>query len=462
MSFFGMCVIDNRGAILNADRFVTEALDMNCEAIIGRNVTAFFPDYSLNDLYAQNERCNIQILRSRRMMAFTFFDMPHKRVCFKILFLYMETLYNLFRRLNDGVDETARLFSRALAAREEANRIGGPFAKNGVVATDSDEMKALFSLMEKTAPTDAVLLLTGETGVGKSMFARIIHSISRRKDGPFVEVNCGAIHGNLIESELFDYEKGAFTGADVRGRIGRIEAADGGTLFLDEITEIPIELQQKLLQTIQEKRISRLGSNRYIDVDFRLISATNREIEKLVEQHRFRRDLYYRINVIPIHIPPLRARKNDIVELVLFFTRGNNEKYSTIKSFSKDALQTLCHYDWPGNVRELENFVERMILTSRDTVIERDELPLALLEHDMRAERDGASLRQMMEDYEKKIILDAYSKYKTSVRVARKLSISQTSAAQKIRKYRAGARADAGDGSGYIRYAAGTRSGSYD
>jgi transcriptional regulator with PAS, ATPase and Fis domain len=272
------------------------------------------------------------------------------------------------------------------------------------------------------------------------MFARIIHNMSERKDGPFIEVNCGTIHRNLIESELFGYEKGAFTGADARGRAGMIELADGGTLFLDEIAEIPIELQQKLLQAIQEKKVARVGGNRLCDVDFRLISATNRDLEKLVEQNLFRKDLYYRINVIPMYIPPLRSRESDIVALTLHFARVDNMKYSTIKSFSKEAMQALCHYDWPGNVRELENFVERMILTSKGAVIERDELPIALLEHDLRTEREGGSLRRMMEAYEREIILDAYSKYKTSVHVSRMLSISQTSASQKIRKYRGDAR----------------------
>jgi transcriptional regulator with PAS, ATPase and Fis domain len=298
-------------------------------------------------------------------------------------------------------------------------------------------MRNLFNLIERTAPTDAVLLLRGETGVGKSMFARIIHDISERRNGPFIEVNCGTIHNNLIESELFGYEKGAFTGADTRGRAGMIELATGGTLFLDEIAEIPIDLQQKLLQAIQEKKVSRVGSNRYAGVDFRLISATNRDLEKLVEQHRFRQDLYYRINVIPMNIPPLRSRESDIIELTLHFTRLNNKKYDTIKSFSKEAMQALCHYNWPGNVRELENFVERMVLTSDGAVIERTELPIALPEHDTRVEREASSLRQIMEAYEKKIILDAYSKHKTSVYVSKALSISQTSAAQKIRKYRA-------------------------
>jgi transcriptional regulator with PAS, ATPase and Fis domain len=330
------------------------------------------------------------------------------------------------------------LFSQSLFTQDKPEWVGEHFEKSGVIATNSDEMSALFNLIKRTAPTDAALSLIGETGVGKSMFARIIHSISERKNGPLIEVNCGTIHSNLIESELFGYEKGAFTGADTKGRAGMIEMANEGTLFLDEIAEIPLGLQQKLLQAIQEKKVSRVGSNQSFSVDFRLISATNRNLEKLVEQNRFRKDLYYRITVIPVYIPPLRSRENDIIQLVLHFTRVNNEKYGTIKSFSKDAIQTLCHYYWPGNVRELENFVERMVLTSNGAVIERAELPIALLEHEARTESKGSSLRQIMEAYEKKIILDAYSKYKTSVNVSKALSISQTSASQKIRKYRAG------------------------
>jgi transcriptional regulator with PAS, ATPase and Fis domain len=372
------------------------------------------------------------------MIALTTFDTLEGKVYFKIILMHTGSLHQLFQWIEDNkfTDEAMRLFTPELCASSKTQLMNERFAENGVVVTDSNEMKELFDLMGRTAPTTAVLMLRGETGVGKSMFARIIHSMSRRKDGPFIEVDCGTIHDNLIESELFGYEKGAFTGADTKGRAGMIELANGGTLFLDEITEIPFKLQQKLLQAIQEKKVSRVGSNRFFDVDFRLISATNRDLELLVEQNRFRKDLYYRINVIPMHIPPLRSRESDIIALTLYFTRMNNEKYSTIKSFSKEAMQALCHYDWPGNVRELENFVERMILTSTGAVIEKDELPIALLEHEMRIVKANGSLRRMMEAYERKIILDAYSKYQTSVNVSKVLSISQTSAAQKIRKYK--------------------------
>jgi transcriptional regulator with PAS, ATPase and Fis domain len=436
--FYGACTIDNYGTIMEVDRFVAEALDAKADAIIGRDIISFFPDYSLDELYLRNEQYSIRLLQSRGMIALTTFDILDGKVYFKIVLMHMDSLHQLFQQIDDSkfADEAVRLLTPELLTPSGMQLMSEHFAANGVVITDSKEMKELFGLMERTAPTSAVLMLRGETGVGKSMFARMIHNMSKRKDGPFIEVDCGTINDNLIESELFGYEKGAFTGADTKGHAGMIELADGGTLFLDEITEIPFKLQQKLLQAIQEKKVCRVGSNRFSDVDFRLISATNRDIEMLVEQNRFRKDLYYRINVIPMHIPPLRSRESDIIALTMYFMRMNNEKYSTIKSFSKEAMQALCRYDWPGNVRELENFVERMILTSTGAVIEKDELPIALLEHDMRTVKEDGSLRCMMEAYERKIILDAYSKYQTSVSVSKALSISQTSAAQKIRKYR--------------------------
>ena len=205
----------------------------------------------------------------------------------------------------------------------------------------SKSMENISELISQIADTNASVLITGETGVGKSMIAKLIHESSNRADGPFVEINCGTIPENLIESELFGYEKGSFTGANSKGKIGKIELAKGGTLFLDEIGEIPLNLQIKFLQVIQEKLITRVGGLNKIDVDFRLITATNRDLKDDIRNGLFREDLFYRLNVIPIHIPPLRERREDIIPLVMHFLERFNSQYRRNIQISAEALKTI-------------------------------------------------------------------------------------------------------------------------
>ena len=221
------------------------------------------------------------------------------------------------------------------------------------------------SVAENVAALDSTVLLYGESGSGKEVLAHYIYDHSDRSEKPLITVNCAAFPENLIEAELFGYEKGSFTGAS---KMGLVEAADEGTLFLDEINSLPINVQGKLLRTLEEKSIQRIGSTKTKKVDFRLIAATNRNLQKLVEQGKFREDLYYRIQVIPLTIPPVRNRKEDIIPLCLHFLHYFGQKYNLQKEFSDSVLETLQHYSWPGNVRELRNFVERMVvMTPRAT-----------------------------------------------------------------------------------------------
>lgn len=435
--YHGEFCTDNSGIIIDINEYCQHifAIARKSDAV-GRNIVHFIPDYSLDEFYIENHRYNIQHLHSKGLFAFSSYMVQNKKVRVRILIFKTELLNRFFHKIADGniTTEVAYFLYHAFSDHEHSREALDRIQSTGVVGS-SKELQALFDLIEKVADTDANLLLTGETGVGKSMFAKIIHEASNRKNDTFVEINCANIHDNLIESELFGYEEGAFTGANVGGKVGKIEMANNGTLFLDEITEMPLEMQQKFLEAIQHKRIARIGGTKYIDLDFRLITATNRDLEERVQQGKFREDLYYRINVIPMNIPPLRHRESDIISLVLHFTRQNNGKYNLSKSFSKEVMQLFCRYAWPGNVRELENLVERMILTSAGDVIERKELPLYLQQLDRLSEKKNTSLKESLEFYEKNIILEAYSKYKTSVLVGEKLGISQTSAARKIRKY---------------------------
>ncbi|MBR1690793.1 MAG: sigma 54-interacting transcriptional regulator [Oscillibacter sp.] len=302
----------------------------------------------------------------------------------------------------------------------------------------SAPMQRLLTLMQNTANTKANILITGETGVGKSAVAKAIHAMSNRSGGPFIEVNCAVLHENLIESELFGYEKGAFTGASASGKIGKIELANHGTLFLDEIGELPHHIQSKLLQLIQEKTIERLSGTRKIELDFRLIVATNRNLEEDVQRGLFRSDLFYRLNVIRIHIPPLRQRPEDVYPMAYRFLTRFCGEYGKNLTFSPRFLSFLEQYDWPGNVRQLENLVERMVITVSDPVIDVTHLPLEYTGTSVPPaevlSRSG-TLAERIDAFESQIIRDAYLRCGTTVAVARELGISQATAARKIAKY---------------------------
>ncbi len=250
--------------------------------------------------------------------------------------------------------------------------------EEGIVAC-SQEFLHLLSVAESVAPLDSSVLIQGESGTGKEVIARYIHSHSGRKDKPLITVNCAAFPESLIESELFGYEKGSFTGASRTGKQGLIESADGGTLFLDEINSLPLSVQGKLLRVIEEKQVQRIGAVRSRKVDFRLLAATNRDLGRLVQSGQFREDLYYRLYVIPLTVPPVRSRRDDIVPLCLHFLDSFCRKYCLKKSFSQEVLDQVLAYDWPGNVREIRNFVERMVVMTPASTVEIRSIPAGLL-----------------------------------------------------------------------------------
>jgi DNA-binding NtrC family response regulator len=269
----------------------------------------------------------------------------------------------------------------------------------------SDEMKKVLDLVKKVATTDSTVMITGETGTGKELISGAIHYNSNRADKAFVKVNCAALPPQLLESELFGHEKGAFTGAD-RLRIGRFEQANGGSILFDEITELNLETQVKLLRAIQEKQVERLGSSRSINIDVRLISATNRNIALEVKEGRFREDLFYRLNVFPIHIPSLRERRSDIIPLAQFFLQKFARDFGkSIDDFEKNALQLLKHHSWPGNVRELQNCIERAVLMTDKRIISSQDITLKQLPQEgddefkfIKIPKEGLNLDELEED----------------------------------------------------------------
>ncbi|MCC8165130.1 MAG: sigma-54 dependent transcriptional regulator [Planctomycetes bacterium] len=242
----------------------------------------------------------------------------------------------------------------------------------------SPAMKAVFEEIRQAAPTSATVFIRGESGTGKELVARSVHAQSPRRNKPLVKVNCAALSAGVLESELFGHEKGAFTGADKR-RIGRFEMADGGTLFLDEVSEMDLALQGKLLRVLQEKEFERVGSSETISVDVRILASSNRDLEKSIEDGSFRQDLYYRLNVISVELPPLRERKTDIPALARhFLERYRQEEGVRVREISEEAMDLLTRYDWPGNVRELANIMERLIVLGRSDVIEAAQVENAL------------------------------------------------------------------------------------
>lgn len=303
------------------------------------------------------------------------------------------------------------------------------------ILSENPQMKNVLRLVKKVAAVDTNVLITGESGVGKNLIARLIHQSSSRKAGPFIEIDCGAIPGSLLESELFGYESGAFTGAQRSGKIGMIELAQNGTLFLDEISELPLNLQVKFLKLIQEKTLTRVGGTRPQKVDFRLIAATNRNLSMMTEAGQFREDLYYRLNVVSIGIPPLRERTEDILPLTQFFLDQANAEFKSQKTIANDALDLFSAYAWPGNIRQLKNIVESLVIITDETVIMPENLPDYMKNLSQNHPHQESTLKTTLREKEREIVQQAYDQCPTSVGVAKALGISQPSASRKIKEY---------------------------
>lgn len=299
------------------------------------------------------------------------------------------------------------------------------------------QMIALMKTVEYVAGTDATVLITGESGVGKEVLTNEIYQRSGRKGKPFIRVNCASIPESLMESELFGYERGAFTGA-VKSKPGMFELANHGTLLLDEVGELPRALQPKLLRALQEREIIRVGGISTIPVDVRLIAATNQDLEAMVEGGTFRRDLYYRLNLIPLHIPPLRERGDDIPLLAVHFLEKFNAKYGKKKELTDEAMQIMKEYPWPGNIREMENLLERLVIIGEEHWLTAPRL-MAILENGdgaaLRLDPSGASLKDMVADYEKKLLKEALTRYGTTYKTAQALNTSQPTVARKAKLY---------------------------
>lgn len=346
-------------------------------------------------------------------------------------------IYNLTEELQKTKEN-----EKAYLRRFNTPLLGTDDSDNKILAI-SEPMKQVLMLAEKVANFQVTVLILGESGVGKEEIAKFVHQNSTRKDQPFIVVNCGAIPDNLLESELFGYEKGAFTGAVQAGKAGLFEAAAGGTIFLDEIGEIPLDLQVKLLRFLESKEIRRVGSVDTKIVDVRIVAATNRDLAEMVQEGTFREDLYYRLNVVQIDVPPLRKRVDDIMPLASLFLNRYNKKYHQEKKLTYDLIKALEHYPWPGNVRQLKNIMENMVVVSNNEYLQPEDLPwnesgkkgMTAQLIDSLAENEEIGLNEAIDALELQILTNAKETCGTTRKIAEKLKVNQSTIVRKLQKY---------------------------
>lgn len=335
------------------------------------------------------------------------------------------------------INELRVVLKRATFALQVEEKISGEHltsqngSRPGGIVGESAEIKKVLQFVNTIQHSDATVLITGESGTGKELVARLIHNTSRRRSGPFVPINCGAVPENLLESEFFGHEKGAFTGA-VSQRIGKFELANGGTIFLDEIGELPPQFQVKLLRFLQDRRIERVGGHTLIELDVRILAATNRSLEHEVKTGSFREDLYYRLNVLNVHLAPLRERAGDIILLAQHFLRKfAKENCKQIRGFSPQAVELLKTYPWPGNVRELENKVHKAVILARHSVL----LP-ADLEINRETRPQKQSLKSSLDQVERNMLIQAFRRNRGVVsHVARELNINRSTLYDLLKKH---------------------------
>lgn len=352
------------------------------------------------------------------------------------IFLVVSSIRDVSELVNLRVElETVRSHSEKY--RIQLDALKEMMLGDDEIVIEDERMMDVIALANRVSRADSAVLLTGETGVGKEEIAKYIHRSSPRRDGLFTAVNCGALPEALAESELFGYEAGAFTGANKGGKIGLLEATDKGTLFLDEVGELPLSIQVKLLRVLQEKELTRVGGTKPIPTDIRVISATNRDLEEMVKGKDFRKDLYYRLSVLPIEIPPLRERKSDILPLALQFLQDLEKKYHFKKVFSPQTQKLLLDYSWPGNVRELKNLVERAAITSDGEIITPGDFPIEKNVLLSQYSVEGLPLKERIARIEYEFMKEACEQNSSMRKAAQSVGMAATTFMRKLNEYEA-------------------------
>ena len=441
-SYDGLYITDGEATTLRVNQAYERISGLKREDLIGRNMRDLVQEGVLD------RSVTLEVLRLREPVTIMqdiavdkhvivtgnpFFD---KNGDISLVVTNVRDITEL-NQLHLELEETRKISSRYQEELEELQKLK---AASHELIVRSEAFRATLKQAVKVSQVDATVLITGESGVGKSLLARLIHKMSQRKDGPFIKISCGAIPENLMESELFGYEKGAFTGARTGGKAGLLEVGNGGTIFLDEIGELPLNLQVKLLDVLEDKEITRLGGTTPRSMDLRLITATNRDLKQMVREKNFREDLFFRLNVIPLHIPPLRERKEAIIPLIDHFLQESIEATGNRKSISSEVYETLVKYPFYGNVRELMNMVERMAILSDEDVINLKDLPPGVKEisHSSLYGELGESLplREAVAKFEEEIIREAISANGTISKAAQILGVNQSTISRKAKKYK--------------------------
>ncbi|PAB60831.1 hypothetical protein CCE28_03395 [Anaeromicrobium sediminis] len=431
----GICLMDNRGIITYLNPAYENIFNIKKNDLIGRDVKKVCPSRPSIGLLDTKEKIIDILIRGKDGKRILSSSVP---IFAQNKFKGVITTYKDVTELEEVIQRLHKAEEKIKYYEEELNKNNYVDEAFNIIIGNSSLLKDVKRLASKAARTSVNVMIRGESGTGKELVAKAIHGASKRKEEAFIKVNCAAIPENLLESELFGYEKGAFTGAAKR-KIGKFELANGGTLFLDEIGEINYNLQAKLLRAIQEKEIERLGGNEVIKIDIKIICATNRNLEDMVNNHEFREDLYYRLNVIPIVLPPLRNRKEDIGLLAEHFVEKIcKEEGMDGKQISRHVLSHLKEYCWPGNIRELENIITRAITLSDSEQIDVDTFP-SYMKNEKR-KNDGlinfinGDLARM-EEYDREIVRLALKKHKSFNKAAKALGLTHRTISLKAKKY---------------------------
>jgi len=438
-SYDGIYVTDAKGKTLRVNKAYQRITGLSLEQLIGENI---------KDIVNQgliSESITFKILKERKALTIKQTISTGKEILVTGVPILnkqgdivkvvtnvrdMTELNNLQKKLEQSLQLKAHY-------EKELYQLRRKYEGSNKIIAQSKAMQNILELAYRLAKVDTTVLINGESGVGKELIAQLIHDNSiKYKKGTLIKINCGAIPVDLLESELFGYEEGAFTGAKKGGKAGLFEIANGGTLFLDEIADLPISLQVKLLRVLQEGEFTRLGGTKPIKANVRIMSATNKDLKKLVQQNLYREDLYYRLNVVPINIPPLRERKEDILALIVMYLNYFNKKYGMGKSLAPKTMDALLKYEWPGNVRELINTLERLMVTIVEDVISPEDLPPHIVQDERNQNyMQTSSLKDAVSQLEKSMIIEALKKYKTTRKAAQFLRISQSALVKKANKY---------------------------
>lgn len=443
----GLIITDGDGIVIWGNRYYSQLAKFDIRRYFGRNVREIAPK---EDLLLPNQNYIINTVietkqpqtalvryRTQDYTLTTASPVLNEKGGIDYI-IYSITNYSEMMRLQDKISQSAM---RVLALENHLRNLQGNPSIGKDIIIANQEMYNIYGKALRLAPTSVSVMLTGESGTGKDVLARFIHQSSARKDETFIHVNMATIPKPLFESELFGYTPGSFTGAAKHGKEGLIQLAHKGTLFLDEIGELPLDIQAKLLQVIQNKEVRSIGAVKATPVDFRIICATNRDLRQMVENHQFRLDLYYRLNAIELTLPPLRNRPEDIPLLATFFLNRYNKQNNTNKYFTGDVIQLFYKYSWPGNVREMQHMIESLVVLCPTDAITPDQLPeefhkfLKGLPIPGKADMEGMTLKQYVELLETHLIKEALKNCESAAQAAAKLGIDASTLSKKRKRY---------------------------